>query len=204
MSEVAEIPEVEQEVATGIVEEAEEEGEEPGFELEEKAEGDEPEEEKEAAGGDAWVTDRDESGNPVAPAEVDVPRVAAGSGSEAWVTDRDKNSKPEAPKKMEIPQVDVKAAAKKVTPLASLPPGVFDKTAMSRKDYIIIADALRSFRMPNQQREELAQHLSKYLRSDNYNFSEGIFVDYVMGRGGNRGGNKFKGDAPNTPDTLFV
>jgi hypothetical protein len=75
---------------------------------------------------------------------------------------------------------------------------------MSRKDYIIIADAVRSFRMPNQQREDFAKHLSKYLLSDNREFNERIFVDYVLGKGGNRGGPKFKGDAPNVPDTLFV
>ena len=102
------------------------------------------------------------------------------SGSDAWVTDRDDSSQPKTPKDAST------------------------KTAMSRKDYIIIADALRSFRMPNQEREELAKHMAKYLRSDNFRFSEGVFVNYVLGRGGSRGGGKFKGEPPNAPDTLFI
>lgn len=75
---------------------------------------------------------------------------------------------------------------------------------MSKQDFILIADALRQFRMPNQQREDMAKHFSKYLRSSNPYFKEDRFVDYVMGRGGPSGGSKFKGDAPNVPDTLFT
>lgn len=105
-------PAVEEEVAGDIVEEAKEEGEAPEFELLEKAEDSEPEEEKEAAGGDAWSTDRDESGNPKAPIEADVPRTAA--GSEPWVSDRDESGSPKSPDKAEIPAVQVKAA--KATP----------------------------------------------------------------------------------------
>lgn len=75
---------------------------------------------------------------------------------------------------------------------------------MSRKDYIVIADALRTFRMPNRQREDLARHLSKTLRADNPRFEEGIFVEYVMGRGGNRGGPKYTGDAPNVPEASAI
>ena len=167
-----------------VVEEAEKAGLPVPEEVEEHVEEEESDteedfepEEKEAAGGDAWVTDRDESGNPQAPENVDVPRVAA--GTDACVTDRDKDAQPSAPKE---------AASKK---------------AMTRKDYIILADALRSFRMPNQQREDFAKHLSKYLRSDNYRFNERIFVDYVMGVGGNRGGSEFKADPPNNSDLLF-
>jgi hypothetical protein len=102
----------EENVADDIVEEVDAEGEAPEVEIFEKAEGDEPfeekeeVEEKEAAGGasDAWVTDRDETGSPKVPEQVDVPRVAAGGGSDAWVTDRDKSGQPEAPKETEIPQ----------------------------------------------------------------------------------------------------
>jgi len=113
--------ELEVEVPDQVVEEAEAEGETPEFEAEEKLTDSEPEdevvEEKEAAGSgsDAWVTDRDETGSPKAPEQVDVPRVAAGGGSDPWVTDRDKSGQPEAPKEVEIPQSQGKAA-KKVTP----------------------------------------------------------------------------------------
>jgi hypothetical protein len=75
---------------------------------------------------------------------------------------------------------------------------------MSKQDFIMLADALRAYRMPNQQREDFAKHLCKYLHSANPRFMEGRFIDYVMGKGGPSGGGKFKGDAPNTPDTLFV
>lgn len=228
----------EQGVAEDIIEEAEAEGEAPAEELEEKAEGEEePEEEKEASGADAWVTDRDEAGQPKAPEQVDVPRVAA-AGSDSFVTDRDKSGEPEAPAKLQIPQAQgaapVKASKKKAEILqevgggheaqpaekfvkeipqaegaselnkaaAQLKPLV--KKAMSRKDYIILADAIRSFKMPNHQREELAKHFSQTLKRDNHRFSEGIFVDYALGRGGARGGNKFKGDQPNVSEDLFV
>jgi hypothetical protein len=142
-------------------------------------------EEKEAAGSDAFSSDRDESGNSRPPENADVPRVA---GTDAWVSDRDESAQPKKPAEAEIPQ------AKDAT----------SKKAMSRKDYIVIADALRSFRMPNQQREDFARHLSRYLKSDNFNFNESIFVGYVLGQSGDKGGKTFKGDAPNVPDTLFA
>lgn len=72
----------------------------------------EQEGEKEAAGGgsDAWVTDRDESGQPKQPVEVEVPRVAnSGPGGAGFVTDRNKDGKPEAPSKMQIPQAEGEA-----------------------------------------------------------------------------------------------
>jgi hypothetical protein len=65
---------------------------------------------KEGAGSDWFVTDRDPSGSPKAPEQVDVPRVAnSGPGAAGFVTDRNSEGKPEAPKKMEIPQVDATA-----------------------------------------------------------------------------------------------
>lgn len=240
----------EEEVAENIFDEAKEEGESPEHELEEKAEGDHDEaaeeEEKEASGSEAWVTDRDESGQPKTPEQVDVPRVAA-SGSDSFVTDRDSNAQPEKPAKLEIPQAQgaapTKASSKKNAEMlqevggghAAEPAAEFVseipqsqgkseapgnksasvqslatqlkpmiKKAMSRKDYILLADAIRSFKVPNHTREELAKHLSSFLKRDNYKFSEGIFVDYAMGRGGSRGGNNFKGDQPNVPEELFV
>lgn len=67
--------------------------------------------EKEAAGGgsDAWVTDRDESGQPRKPEQVEVPRVAnSGPGAAGFVTDRDKDAKPTTPQKVKIPQAQGK------------------------------------------------------------------------------------------------
>lgn len=72
----------------------------------------EEEAEKEAAGGgsDAWVTDRDESGQPKKPVEVEVPRVAnSGPGAAGFVTDRDKDAQPKSPDKMKIPQAQGEA-----------------------------------------------------------------------------------------------
>ena len=78
------------------------------------------EEIKEGAGSDWFVTDRDESGNPKKPEQVDVPRVAnSGPGAAGFVTDRNNEGKPETPKKMEIPraqgeaQTSIKDASKK-------------------------------------------------------------------------------------------
>jgi hypothetical protein len=161
--------------------EAPEEGPEP------EAEPEVEEEIIEASASDAWVTDRDDSGQPKAP-------VLANSGNDAFVTDRDKGQ-PRKPAKLDIPRAQGESEVNKAAA---------SKTAMSRKDYILIADSLRSFKMPNDMREQLARHLAQSLRQDNYRFQEGIFVDYVLGKGGSRGGNKFKGDQPNTPETLFV
>lgn len=244
-----------QDVAEDIVDEAEFEGESPEHELMEKADGEkieeEPEEDKEASGGDAFSTDRDESGQPKTPERVEVPRAAStkdagwlspnedpfgkdwvgadqineqeskkhdpfsrdtdmnlhrkkkhqqheveASGNDAWTTDRDKAADPATPSTMDIPQAQGESEQNKAAATS--------KKAMSRKDYILLADALRSFKMPPQQREDLARHLSKSLKQDNHAFNERYFVDYAMGVGGDRGGSKFKGDAPNNPDTLFV
>jgi hypothetical protein len=69
------------------------------------------EEVKEGAGSDWFTTDRDESGQPKAPEQVDVPRVAnSGPGAAGFVTDRNNEGKPEAPKKMEIPQAQGESA----------------------------------------------------------------------------------------------
>lgn len=65
--------------------------------------------EKEAAGSDWFSTDRDESGQPKTPEQVEVPRVAnSGPGASGFVTDRDNAGKPETPKKVEIPQAQGK------------------------------------------------------------------------------------------------
>jgi hypothetical protein len=62
------------------------------------------EEVKEGAG-EAWSTDRDESGQPRKPEQVDVPRIAnSGPGASGFVTDRNSEGKPELPKKVKIPQ----------------------------------------------------------------------------------------------------
>jgi hypothetical protein len=94
------------EIAEGehaVIEEAEEVGLPVPPEVEEHVE-EEVGEEKEAAGSDWFSTDRDESGQPKTPEQVDVPRVAAGGGADAWVTDRDEAGGPRAPQKVDIPQ----------------------------------------------------------------------------------------------------
>lgn len=68
------------------------------------------EEIKEGGGSDWFATDRDESGQPKKPEQVDVPRVAnGGPGAAGFVTDRDKGAKPETPSKMKIPQAQGEA-----------------------------------------------------------------------------------------------
>lgn len=70
--------------------------------------------------------------------------------------------------------------------------GVFDstvkKTAMSKKDYVLIADAIKSSQLAPEQKEAFAKHISPSLRADNGLFKEDRFIDYVMGRGGPSGG----------------
>jgi hypothetical protein len=90
------------------IEHGEAEGEEIAEGFEEEAPVDE--EIKEGAGSDWFATDRDESGQPKTPEQVDVPRVAnSGPGAAGFVTDRNSEGKPEAPKKMEIPQAQGEA-----------------------------------------------------------------------------------------------
>jgi hypothetical protein len=143
--------------------------EEPAEKKEEKpAEEKEPEEEKEAASGsDAFVTDRGNDGKPEAPKEAAV-------GQDAFVSDRDGSGQPKAPQKAEVPQAQGKAAA--------------TKTAMSKKDYVLIADAIKSSQLSDLDKEAFARHISQSLRGDNSAFMEERFVDYTMGRGGPSGG----------------
>ena len=184
--------------------------EEPAEKEEKPAEEKEPEEEKEAASGsDAFVTDRGNDGKPEAPKEAAV-------GQDAFVSDRDGSGQPKAPQKADIPQAQGKAA--KVTEAKHCPdckyPGntvepetgkcrhckkkvmePFDKkdasvkkTAMERRDYIKLADAISSSSLSDLDKEAFATHLSKTLKADNPRFDQSIFVNYTMGRSGNRGG----------------
>ena len=168
-----------------VIEEVEEEGETPEHEMEEM-EGEipeEPEEEKEAAGGDAWVTDRDESGEPKAPV------LAAGNGQGGFTNDRDADSQPRTPAKLEIPQAQGKAAA-------------MLKEAMTKKDFVLIADAIRGFVMPHDQRRRLAEHFASFLRGTNPNFLAGRFISYAMGEGGLAAAVNSKA-TPQSPASIF-
>ncbi len=138
-----------------------EKGEEP------KKEEKEPEEEKEAASGsDQFVTDRGNDGKPEAPKEAAV-------GSDQFVNDRDSSGQPKTPAKVDIPQAQGEAAK-----LSS------KKTAMSKRDYILLADAIKDSQLSDLDKEAFARHLSGYLKRDNSAFLEERFVDYTLGRGG--------------------
>jgi len=63
------------------------------------------------------------------------------------------------------------------------------KTAMGRKEYVLIADAIRSSQLTPEQQEAFARHIAPSLRGDNSAFLEERFIDYVTGRGGPRGGS---------------
>ncbi len=146
--------------------------EEPAEKKEEKpAEEKEPEEEKEAASGsDQFVTDRGNDGKPEAPKEAAV-------GSDQFVNDRDSSGQPKTPAKVDIPQAQGEAAK-----LSS------KKTAMSKRDYILLADAIKDSQLSDLDKEAFARHLSGYLKRDNSAFLEERFVDYTLGRGGPSGG----------------
>jgi hypothetical protein len=62
------------------------------------------------------------------------------------------------------------------------------KTAMGRKEYVLIADAIRSSQLSPEQQEAFARHIAPSLKRDNGAFLEERFVDYVTGKGGPRGG----------------
>src|SRR5579863_321051 len=64
------------------------------------------------------------------------------------------------------------------------------KLAMGRKEYILIADAIKSSSLSDMDKEAFARHIAPSLRADNSAFLEDRFVDYVMGKGGPRGGTR--------------
>jgi hypothetical protein len=180
------------------------ESEGPDFEAEEETEAeaeaepaDKPEEEKEAAAGsDAFSTDRDPSGNPKAPQKAKAPEAQgqselnkAGSGAQEPTKQEYSTNNPPAQGAekfvKEIPQAQGKAAAK--------------KTGMSKKDYVLIADSIKSSQLAPEQKEAFAKHISPSLRADNGLFKEDRFVDYVMGRGGPSGGRVKPQGQPRKP-----
>jgi hypothetical protein len=60
------------------------------------------------------------------------------------------------------------------------------KKAMTRKDYILIADAVRETAMSPEQKGEFAERISGPLAADNPRFDQATFVNYCCGRGGSR------------------
>jgi hypothetical protein len=129
------------------------------------------------------VTDRDESGEPKAPV------LAAGNGQGGFTNDRDADSQPRTPAKLEIPQAQGKAAML--------------KEAMTKKDFVLIADAIRGFVMPHDQRRRLAEHFASFLRGTNPNFLAGRFISYALGEGGPSGGSEFQGNPLESGEHLF-
>jgi hypothetical protein len=171
------------------------ESEGPEFEAKEEteAEGDveaiqgEPEAEKEAAAGsDAFSTDRDPSGNPKAPQKAKAPEAQGaaegnkqGSGAqEPTKQDYSTNNPPaQGAEKFvkEIPQAQGKAAGNKLS-------------AMSKKDFIALADAIKTMSVGPEEKRNIAEGLCSTLRASNPRFMKDRFMGYVMGENGPGGG----------------
>lgn len=152
-----------------VVVDADENKEEGAPDFEEAAEG-EPEKEEE-------------------PKEEDKPEEKeAAAGSDAFVTDRDKSAQPQAPSKLEIPRAQGQSEVNKGASAV--------KKAMSKKDYILLADAIKTSGLAPEQQEAFANHISASLKRDNSRFMQDRFVDYVMGRGGPSGGRVKAPKAP--------
>ena len=60
---------------------------------------------------------------------------------------------------------------------------------MSKQDYILLADAIRSFEVGLRE-EKSATHLSGFLQRDNPRFLPQTFISYATGQGGSSGGKK--------------
>jgi hypothetical protein len=101
------------------------------------------------------------------------------SGNDAFSTDRDPSGAPKAPQKTQSPQAQGQSEQNKAGS---------SKTAMSRKDYILLADAIKTSQLSGADKEAFANHLSSSLKGDNSAFNPTTFVEYTMGRAGNRGG----------------
>ena len=130
------------------------------------------------------------------PKEEDKPEEKeAAAGSDAFVNDRDNNAQPKAPSKLEIPRSKGESEVNKAANDASKNPPA-KKIAMSKKDYVLIADSIKSSGLAPEQQEAFANHISGSLKRDNSAFMQDRFVDYVMGRGGPSGGRVKAPKAP--------
>ncbi len=50
---------------------------------------------------------------------------------------------------------------------------------MTRKDYILIADTIKSMPVSNQARKRVTDHFARQLAAANSNFNEGMFRNYI-------------------------
>jgi hypothetical protein len=185
------------------------------------------EEAKEGSGSDAYVDDRDHSGQPRTPGKLDIPQAqgeAEGNkrgnkrGAEQEPTKQEYSisevKKPAGDFVADIPQSQGSSEVNKqsgvmdgepapsfvkdipqaqgeseVNKMSSKIGAVLTsiiKKAMSRKDYIMIADAIKETPMAPEAREAFARRISQPLLQDNPRFDEETFVNYVMGTGGPR------------------
>jgi hypothetical protein len=168
------------------------ESEGPDFEAKEEAEAeaaaepaDEPAEEKEAAGSDAFSTDRDPSGNPKAPQKANIPQAQGqsegnkqGSGAQEPTTQKytiAPHSESAEKFVKDIPQAQGKEAGNKLS-------------AMSKKDFIALADAIKNMSVGPDEKRNIAEGLCSTLRASNPRFMKERFMGYVMGENGPSGG----------------
>jgi hypothetical protein len=170
------------------------ESEGPDFEAKEETEAEaeaepieaEPEAEKEAASGsDAFSTDRDKGGAPKPPQKAKAPEAQgqselnkAGSGAQE-PTKQKYTIAPhsESAEKFvkEIPQAQGKEAGNKLS-------------AMSKKDFIALADAIKNMSVGPDEKRNIAEGLCSTLRASNPRFMKERFMGYVMGENGPSGG----------------
>jgi hypothetical protein len=167
------------------------EAEGPDFEAQEETEAeadaepaDKPEEEKEAAAGsDAFSTDRDPSGNPKAPQKAQSPRAQGeafkNSAEQPKGVTQEFTIAPhsEGAEKFvkNIPQAQGKEAGNKLS-------------AMSKKDFIALADAIKNMSVGPDEKRNIAEGLCSTLRASNPRFMKERFMGYVMGENGPSGG----------------
>ena len=168
-------------------EKAVEEG--PDFEAKEETEAEaeavpaeEPEEKEAASGSDAFSTDRDNNGAPRAPQKAKAPEAqgaAEGNKTSSGAQEPTKqqystnNPPPQGAEKFvkEIPQSQGKSAA------------------MSKKDFIALADAIKNMSVGPEEKRNIADGLCSTLRASNPRFMKERFMGYVMGENGPGGGS---------------
>ncbi len=105
----------------------------------------------------------------------------AASGSDAFSTDRGKDGAPKPPQKTQAPQAQGQSDGNKI--------GAQGKSAaMSKKDFIALADAIKNMSVGPEEKRNIAEGLCSTLRASNPRFMKDRFMGYVMGENGPGGG----------------
>src|SRR5271166_378464 len=130
----------------------------------------------------------------------------AASGSDAFSTDRDNNGAPRAPQKAKAPEAQGAAEGNKTSSGAQepttqkytiaphsegaekfvkeIPQSQGKSAAMSKKDFIALADAIKNMSVGPEEKRNIAEGLCSTLRASNPRFMKERFMGYVMGENG--------------------